>query len=143
MADIFTREKRSEVMSRVRSKDSKLEVEFRKCLWKAGYRYRKNSTKHYGKPDLVLTKYRIVVFIDSCFWHGCKRHGTIPKTRSKFWTKKISRNIERDRAVTRYYENKDWILIRCWEHEINTIEKIDDATEKLIKTIICANKPLK
>lgn len=118
MADIFTKQKRSEIMSKVKNKDSKLEVEFRNKLWRAGFRYLKNSTKYYGKPDLVLPKYKTVIFIDSCFWHGCKKHGSIPATRTKFWTEKFQRNKARDKEVSRHYKKGGWKVIRVWEHAL-------------------------
>lgn len=118
MADIFSKEKRSRIMSKVRSKDSKLEVDFRKQLWKAGYHYRKNSTKYFGKPDLVLKKFKTVIFIDSCFWHGCNKHKPMPRTNKKFWKEKIKRNIERDQKVTEFYEKNNWNIIRVWEHDL-------------------------
>ncbi len=125
MADIFSKKKRSEIMSKVRSKDSKIEVEFRKKLWKAGFRYRKNSTKYFGKPDIVLPKYKTVIFIDSCFWHGCKKHSSIPKTRKKFWETKIERNRERDQEVSKYYKKQGWNIFRIWEHNLkNDSEKV-------------------
>lgn len=125
MADIFSKEKRSGIMSKVRNNDSKIEIEFRKKLWKAGLRYRKNSPKYFGKPDLVLKKYKTVIFIDSCFWHGCKAHGSMPQTNTKFWKEKIARNIERDREVDYYYKKIDWNMIRIWEHDLkNDFEDI-------------------
>jgi len=125
MVDIFSKEKRSGIMSKVRNKDSKIEVEFRKKLWKAGLRYRKNSTKYFGKPDLVLKKYKTVIFIDSCFWHGCDEHGSVPRTNKKFWKEKIARNIERDREVDSYYKKIDWNIVRIWEHDLkNNSENI-------------------
>lgn len=125
MADIFSKKKRSEIMSKVRSKDSKIEVEFRKKLWKAGFRYRKNSTKYFGKPDIVLPKYKTVIFIDSCFWHGCKKHSSIPETRKKFWETKIERNRERDQEVSKYYKKQGWNIFRIWEHNLkNDSEKV-------------------
>jgi len=124
MTDIFSKKKRSEIMSKVRSKDSKIEIEFRKKLWKACYRYRKNSTKYFGKPDLVLPKYKTVIFIDSCFWHGCKKHGSTPQTRKRFWVTKIERNKERDKEVNRYYKKMTWAFFRVWEHDLkNSLEK--------------------
>ncbi len=126
MADIFTKQKRSEIMSKVKNKDSKLEVEFRKRLWRAGFRYLKNSTKYYGKPDLVLPKYKTVIFIDSCFWHGCKRHGSIPETRKDFWLKKIERNRERDKEVNRYYRKLGWKVVRVWEHQLKSLKYVFD-----------------
>lgn len=118
MADIFNKKKRSEIMSKVKSKDSKIEVNFRKKLWAAGFRYRKNSTKYFGKPDVVLLKYKTVIFIDSCFWHGCEKHGSIPVSRIKFWTQKINRNKARDKEVSKYYKKQYWKILRIWEHEI-------------------------
>jgi len=118
MADIFTKKKRSEVMSKVKHKDSKIEIAFRKKLWAKGFRYSKNSAKYFGKPDISLPKYKTVIFIDSCFWHGCKKHGSIPATRKKFWTNKIDRNIERDREVSRYYKKQSWKIFRIWEHDL-------------------------
>lgn len=118
MADIFSKTKRSDIMSKVRNKDSKIEVMFRKALWKEGFRYRKNATKYFGKPDIVLPKYKTVIFVDSCFWHGCKKHGSMPATRTEFWEKKIARNKERDEEVNRHYKKESWRVIRVWEHEI-------------------------
>lgn len=105
-------------MSKVRNRDSKIEITLRKALWKEGYRYRKNSTKYFGKPDIVLPKYKTVIFVDSCFWHGCKKHASMPATRTEFWEKKIARNKERDKEVNRHYKKENWRMIRVWEHEI-------------------------
>jgi len=123
--DIFSRKKRSEIMSKVRNKDSKIEILFRKEIWKAGFRYRKNPTNYFGKPDLVLKKYKTVVFVDSCFWHGCKRHREFPKTRKRFWENKISGNIKRDKKVNSHYKKVGWSIIRVWEHDVkNNLNKI-------------------
>lgn len=130
MVDIFSRKKRSEIMSKVRNKDSKIEIEFRKKLWKAGFRYRKNSTKYFGKPDIVLKKFQTVIFIDSCFWHGCKKHGSMPQVRKKFWEKKLERNKQRDREVNRYYKKIGWKIIRIWEHNLK------NNSEKSLNTIL-------
>ena len=119
MADIFSKKKRSEIMSKVRSKDSKIEIEFRKALWNAGFRYRKNSAKYFGKPDLVLKKFKTAIFIDSCFWHGCKKHGTLPQTNKIFWKSKIERNKYRDKVVTIKLKKDGWNVIRIWEHQLN------------------------
>ena len=105
-------------MSHVKSKDSKIEILFRKELCKRGLKYRKNSSKHFGKPDIFLSQYRTVIFIDSCFWHGCKRHCRIPSVRKKFWTMKISGNKRRDKKVSQYYNNINWKIVRIWEHDL-------------------------
>jgi len=105
-------------MSKVRSKDSQIEIGFRKRLWKEGFRYGKNSARYFGKPDLVLPKYETVIFIDSCFWHGCRKHGSTPKTREAFWKTKIERNKERDAEVSKYYKKLGWKIFRIWEHDL-------------------------
>lgn len=116
--DVFTKKKRSEIMSRIRSKDTKIEIIFRKALWREGFRYSKNSDKYFGKPDLVLPKYKTVIFLDSCFWHNCPKHGYLPKSNLKYWKKKIERNKQRDKEVNQYYKKEGWKVMRIWEHEI-------------------------
>jgi DNA mismatch endonuclease (patch repair protein) len=134
VVDIFSKTKRSDIMSKVRNKDSKIEVTLRKALWEKGFRYRKNSTKYFGKPDIVLPKYKTVVFMDSCFWHGCKKHSSVPSTRTEFWKKKIARNKERDKEVNRHYKKESWQVIRVWEHDLkkslSTLNKIIDRIKK-------------
>lgn len=131
--DTVSKQKRSEIMSRVRSKDSKIETLFRKELWKNGLRYRKNSSKYFGKPDIILSKYKTVIFVDSCFWHGCKKHCRIPATKRNYWAAKIRRNTERDHEVVRHYKKENWKIFRIWEHEINkTPEKAVEKIEKLL-----------
>ena len=116
--DTVSKKKRSEIMSHVKCRDSKIEVKFRKELHKQGFRYLKNSKKYFGTPDLVLPKYKTVIFIDSCFWHGCKKHCKLPTTRPKFWKEKIERNRERDKEVNRHYRKCGWRVIRIWEHDL-------------------------
>ena len=119
MADIFSKKKRSEIMSKIRSKETKLEIALRKELWKAGYRYRKNASGYFGKPDVLLKKYKTVIFVDSCFWHGCKKHLRLPETNKNFWKEKIERNIKRDKEVNSHYKKIGWKVIRIWEHQLN------------------------
>lgn len=141
MSDTVSKKKRSEIMSKVKSKDSKIEVEFRKALWKAGFRYSKNSSKYFGKPDLVFKKYKAVIFIDSCFWHGCKKHCRIPATRKNYWIPKIETNKQRDKEVSRHYNKIGWEVIRVWEHNI---KKIDNKYFKTIcKKLSYSNPKLK
>ena len=116
--DTVSKEKRSEMMSRVKSRDSKIEVSFRKELWKHGFRYRKNSQRYFGKPDIVLPKYETAIFIDSCFWHGCEEHFRLPTTRAMFWKEKMERNKKRDQEVSRYYKAIGWQIIRLWENDL-------------------------
>ncbi len=133
MADTVSKKKRSEIMSKVRSKDSKIEIEFRKNLWKKGFRYSKNSPKYFGKPDLVLKKYKTVIFIDSCFWHGCKKHCRIPATKKDYWIPKIEKNKQRDKEVNRHYRKIGWTTVRIWEHEI--IKNKTRAINKVVNSL--------
>lgn len=136
MADIFSKEKRSEIMSKVRSKETKLEAVFRRELWRSGFRYRKNAVKWFGKPDILMKKYKTVVFIDSCFWHGCKKHFKLPSTKPDFWRMKIERNKRRDREVTRHYKKENWNVVRVWEHELSTNAKKEAALEKIKRFLL-------
>lgn len=131
--DVFSKKKRSEIMSKIRSKDTKIEILFRKALWKKGFRYRKNSAKYFGKPDIVLPKYKTVIFVDSCFWHNCPKHGYLPKSNLKYWRKKIERNKERDKEVGRHYKKIDWKIFRIWEHDL--AKKQNTLFNKLLKLL--------
>lgn len=123
MTDTVSKKKRSETMRAVRSKDTKMEIVFRKMLWQEGFRYRKNSSKYFGKPDIVLKKYKTVIFLDSCFWHGCKKHCRMPATNKKYWINKIDKNKARDREVNKYYKKLDWKIFRVWEHQLMKSQK--------------------
>jgi len=129
--DDMTPSQRRENMRRIRSTDTKPEIVLRKALWKKGYRYRKNWKELPGKPDIVLTKYHICVFVDSEFFHGkgylsdCKgrkyknlqeqlEHSTNPD----YWVKKITRNMERDREVDASLNGLGWKVIRFWSKDI-------------------------
>ena len=116
--DIFSNKKRSEIMSLVKSKNSKIEQKVGKILWSQRFRYRKNVTSLVGKPDFSNKKRKTVVFVDSCFWHGCGVHGARPKTNRVFWSKKIEANIKRDQMVTRFYKKESWKILRIWEHNL-------------------------
>ena len=136
MTDTVSKKKRSEIMSKIKSKDTKIEIEFRKAIWKAGFRYRKNSKGYFGKPDLVLKKYKTVIFIDSCFWHGCKKHCRLPSTRKNYWIPKIERNKQRDKEVNQHYKKMGWKIIRVWEHNINkNLDKIIAKVNKVLNNV--------
>ena len=108
--DIWTKEKRSEVMSKIRSKDTLPEIRVRKMLFARGYRYRLHVKNLPGKPDIVLPKYNAVIFVHGCFWHlhlGC-RDGTIPKTRTDYWEKKLLGNKERDKKNMNELRKQGW-----------------------------------
>jgi DNA mismatch endonuclease (patch repair protein) len=115
--DTISRAKRSRVMSLIKPRDTKLEQKFRAALWAIGIRYRKN-VKMYGTPDIVIRRAKLLIFLDSCFWHGCRYHCRRPKSNVVFWNGKIERNRQRDLAVTRFYRRNGWIVLRIWEHKL-------------------------
>ncbi|QQS38898.1 very short patch repair endonuclease [Candidatus Woesebacteria bacterium] len=117
--DKVSKAKRSEIMRKVKSKETKLEIEFRKKLWTEGIRYRKNNPRYFGKPDLVFKSKKVVLFIDSCFWHGCDSHLRMPNSNQDYWREKISRNKKRDNLVNSHYNEIGWTVIRLWEHELS------------------------
>ena len=119
----YTTPQRSKIMSKIKSKNTKPELAFRKALWKAGYRYRIDFKKLIGKPDIVLNKYKTVIFIDGDYWHGYnweERKKKI-KTNRSFWIAKIERNIQRDREVNAALQRKGYTVFRFWEREIKKI----------------------
>lgn len=133
MTDKISKAERSWVMSRVKSKDTKLEIGFRKILWGLGCRYRKNNKKYFGKPDLVSPSRKLAVFLDSCFWHGCKKHIRLPAQNKDYWKKKIARNVQRDKTVNKHYRKKEWIAIRIWEHQLKTETQTKKEAEKIMR----------
>jgi len=120
MSDNVSKEIRSKTMKAIKSSDTKLEKVVFKELWKKGIRFRKNVKDLFGNPDIAIKKYKIVIFIDSCFWHGCKKHCRIPCSSQEYWCSKIERNKRRDKEVNKYYKVNDWKILRIWEHSINS-----------------------
>ena len=120
MSDVHTPEKRSYNMSRIRGKDTKPEEQVRKYLFSQGFRYRKNDTRLPGKPDIVLPKYRTVIFVNGCFWHGHEgcRYFVWPKNNSTFWKNKIIGNIARDKKNCERLSELGWHIITVWECEL-------------------------
>jgi DNA mismatch endonuclease (patch repair protein) len=120
MADVHSRTVRSYNMSRIRGKDTKPELLVRKFLFANGFRYRLHDKKLPGKPDIVLPRYRTVIFVHGCFWHGhagC-RYFVVPKTRTEWWLEKIGRNIQLDKKYKHALENDNWQVIILWECEL-------------------------
>lgn len=120
MADIVDKATRSRMMSGIRGKDTKPEIIVRKALHKAGYRFRLHRKDLPGNPDIVLPKYRTVIFVHGCFWHGhmCKNFRW-PKTRPEFWREKIEANIARDRRAVLQLLSAGWRIIELWECQIS------------------------
>ena len=118
--DIFSKEKRSDIMSRVRSRNTKPELKVRSALHKMGYRFRLHRKDLPGSPDITLPKYSAVVFVHGCFWHqhpGCRK-ATIPKTNREKWEQKLNRNIERDETAKNQLAAEGWKVIVLWECEL-------------------------
>lgn len=130
--DIWSKEKRSQVMSNIRSTDTTPEILVRKMLFAQGYRYRLHVKELPGKPDIVLPKYNSVIFVHGCFWHlhsEC-RDGTIPKTRTEYWKKKLLGNKSRDKKNIEHLKKQGWRVLRIWECEIE--KNPDEVLTKLI-----------
>jgi DNA mismatch endonuclease, patch repair protein len=135
MPDIVSKEKRSEVMSKIRGKDTKIELLIRRGLFARGFRFRKNDRRYPGIPDIVLPKYKTMVFVNGCFWHGhekCKiQH--IPKSSTEYWQNKINRNIANDKKHYDELRELGWNVIVVWECELKGNPEI--YLEELVKKI--------
>lgn len=129
MADTHTKEIRSMNMSHIRSTNSKPEEVVRKYLFSQGFRYRKNDKRLPGKPDIVLPKYKTVIFVNGCFWHkhDCTRF-VWPASNQEYWIPKILRNAERDKENYQILENSGWRVLVVWECELK--KKVRDDTLK-------------
>src|SRR5215210_1330722 len=116
MTDVFTKAKRSEVMSRIRSRNTGPERAVRSLLHKMGYRFRLHGTGLPGKPDIVLPRYRTTIFVHGCFWHrhkGCQ-FCYMPKSRVEFWLAKFESNVQRDRKVKKLLKKQGWQVLTVW-----------------------------
>ena len=132
MADNLSKEQRTKNMKAIRSQ-SQLENAVSRELWRKGVRFRKNDKSLFGKPDISIKKYKIAIFIDSCFWHVCQLHGNRPKSNQEYWDKKLLRNKNRDIEVNEYYQSNNWHIKRVWEHEIK--ENLDAVICDLVNFI--------
>lgn len=136
MADNLTPEKRSWNMSRIKSADTKIEIKVRKYLYHNGFRYRKNVKTLPGKPDILLLKYKAVIFIHGCFWHrhqGCK-DATLPKTRTEFWADKLNRNVENDIKNYKILKESGFNVFVLWECQIN--KSFKETMEELVAALL-------
>ena len=133
MPDTMTPQQRFICMSRNRAKNTRPELVLRGELWHRGSRFILNDKRLPGRPDIVLPKYRTVIFVHGCFWHGhkgCKNY-TVPKTNTEFWVAKVARNQERDQEVWRKLEAKGWSVIIVWECELRR-GRIEGTVERVI-----------
>lgn len=131
MFDVHTKQQRSYNMSRIRGRDTKPEILLRKSLWRKGFRYSLHSRRLAGKPDIAMSKYKIAIFIDGCFWHRCPAHFKEPRNNKEFWKKKITSNLERDERNNLLLKNAGWTVLRFWEHEVSG--KIDSVVRKIVQ----------
>jgi DNA mismatch endonuclease (patch repair protein) len=133
MADVHTREQRSYNMSRVKGKNTGLELKFRKKLFIKGCRGYRLNYKLPGNPDLVFPKKKVSVFIDGCFWHKCPKCFKSPKSNKAFWKSKIEGNVERDKKANASLKKSGWKVIRIWEHDMR--KDINKSCQKVIKAL--------
>jgi DNA mismatch endonuclease, patch repair protein len=136
MSDIFEPKARSYIMSRIRKKDTKPELTVRKYLFRHGFRFRIHDDKIVGNPDIVLKKYKTLIFINGCFWHahkGCKLNKP-PKSNLKYWLPKINKNVERDENNLTVLKDQGWTVITIWECELKGRSE-NIALDNLVKTL--------
>ncbi len=135
--DNHTKEVRSYNMSRIKSINSKPEELVRKYLFSQGLRYRKNVKRLPGKPDIVLSKYKTIVFVNGCFWHGHKgcRYFVMPKSNTEYWNKKIDNNVKRDELVYQQLSELGWNILVVWECELKS-DKRENTLEYLYYNIL-------
>lgn len=138
MADTISKERRSWNMSRIRGADTKPEVLVRSWLFRDGFRFRKNDRRLPGAPDVVLPRYKVVIFVNGCFWHrhrGC-RYAYMPKSRIDFWTKKFAQNTVNDKLNRDRLEAMGWKVITIWECELKeNMNEVMGNIETILKTI--------
>lgn len=133
MTDILSPSQRKLNMSHIRGKNTGPEIKLRKLLWTRGVRGYRIHYNLPGKPDIVFTKKKIVIFVDGCFWHKCPICFQEPDTRKEFWMKKIGTNVDRDLKITKQLQEEGWTVLRFWEHEIRKTP--DDVVEKIIQRL--------
>jgi DNA mismatch endonuclease, patch repair protein len=133
--DIWSKQKRSDVMSKIRGRNTKPEMLLRTALFNAGFRYRLHKKDLPGKPDIVLAKYKTVIFVHGCFWHyhtDC-REGRIPSTNSQFWKEKLEKNVMKDFKHSEQLSLLGWNVLIVWECEIEN--KLEEVMKKIIAHI--------
>lgn len=137
MPDIFSPQKRSEIMSLIRSKNTKPEIALRKLLsaklHPQGYRYRLHYKTPAGRPDIVFVSRKVAVFVDGTFWHGHKFKERKAKLPATYWVPKIERNIQRDRETNRKLRKMGWTVVRIWEHDLK--KKPETALKKVERVL--------
>jgi DNA mismatch endonuclease (patch repair protein) len=136
VSDVFTKAKRSEVMSLIRGRGNQAtEIALAKFFRRNQITGWRRNQKIFGKPDFVFRQARLAVFVDGCFWHGCPRHGTQPAGNRSFWKKKFARNQARDRLVNRALCRAGWRVLRIWEHTLRWATMKPQNEARLVRRI--------
>jgi DNA mismatch endonuclease (patch repair protein) len=136
MADVFSRKKRSQIMAAIRSRGNKAtELVLISIFRVNGITGWRRNLKLPGKPDFVFRRDRLVVFVDGCFWHGCKRHCRLPQNNRRYWQNKITRNASRDRKTIHCLQKIGWRVLRVWEHSLKTPASV----AQRIKSVLSAD----
>lgn len=138
--DNLTKEQRLKNMRAIQSSGTKIEILVCKALWRNGVRYRKNVKNLPGKPDVAIKKYKIAIFLDSCFWHKCPIHFKQPKSNQDYWDKKIQRNVEHDKKINEYYSANGWHILRIWEHQLKRKEEQAQTINEIIDFVNSVKK---
>jgi DNA mismatch endonuclease, patch repair protein len=125
MADVFSPKQRSEIMSRVKSRENQAtELRLIRVFREYGIRGWRRRASIFGRPDFIFPAVRLAIFVDGCFWHGCPVHGSLPATNKMFWKRKLSCNKERDKIVGRTLKGFGWRVLRIWQHELREPDKV-------------------
>lgn len=144
MTDIVDQKTRSRMMSGIRGKNTKPELALRRALHARGFRFRLHSGKVYGRPDLVLPKYRAAVFVHGCFWHrheGCQ-YATVPATRREFWQTKFEANVTRDGAVRWTLLEDGWRVATVWGCALRRTDQVEAAAKTLSIWLLSESKQI-
>jgi len=136
MADVHDKKTRSYNMSQIRSRNTKPEILVRKFLHSQGFRFRLHDKKLPGKPDIVLPKYKTVIFIHGCFWHGHKncKYFVVPKTRTEWWLNKINTNIANDTKAVKALKKEGWRIVHLWECDLKPL-KLAKTLSRLLRKL--------
>lgn len=137
MADVFSKDKRSQIMAKISSKETKPEILVRKFLFANGFRFRKNYKRLPGTPDIVLPKYKTAIFVHGCFWHHHKdcKFAALPQTNREFWKNKIERNIKRDSSAQRELKKSGWRVIVIWQCRLKNRILSEENLNRIISQI--------
>src|SRR6185437_2460350 len=125
MVDVFSRQQRSEIMSRVKGRENAAtEIRLIHIFREYGIHGWRRRSSVFGRPDFIFAAAKLAIFVDGCFWHGCSIHGQVPASNRAFWTQKIDRNRARDKLVVKELRRLGWKVIRIWQHDLKQPRKV-------------------